>query len=299
MRLPETYQRFADGVRATRSDAPRLPTRRRGPQGGSVAGYGAPAKATTLLNYCGIGPESIEYTVDRNPLKQGRTVPGTGIPILAPEQLGADPSGLRGHPALEPPGRDRHAARRGRLLGRAARRPCAAGGAAHVIFETGAHRRSVHDRHRARRGRARPLRAHLLRGRVPPARARDRPSRSARRVLQPGARDPARPAPPGTSHDEVKLVRCTRGAIYDVIARPAGRVRQRLGLVRSRARRHRGPRALRPERVRSRLPDARSRHRGQLPAVSGHARMAVDRRALERSGVRNRVAARGHGDLGG
>ena len=53
--------------------------------GRSVAAYGAPAKAATLLNYCGIGPDLIAFTVDRNPVKQGRYLPGVRIPIW-PEQ---------------------------------------------------------------------------------------------------------------------------------------------------------------------------------------------------------------------
>jgi SAM-dependent methyltransferase len=52
-----------------------------------IAGYGAPAKGNTLLNYCGIGPEFIEYTVDRSPHKQGLLLPGSRIPIHAPEQI--------------------------------------------------------------------------------------------------------------------------------------------------------------------------------------------------------------------
>jgi SAM-dependent methyltransferase len=55
--------------------------------GKRVAGYGAPAKATTLLNYCGIGPRSLEYTVDKNPRKQGRFVPGVRVPIHAPQRI--------------------------------------------------------------------------------------------------------------------------------------------------------------------------------------------------------------------
>lgn len=51
-------------------------------QGRTVAGYGAPAKATTLLNYCGIGPRLLPYTVDRSPLKVGRYTPGAHIPVL-------------------------------------------------------------------------------------------------------------------------------------------------------------------------------------------------------------------------
>ena len=55
--------------------------------GRSVAGYGAPAKGNTLLNYCGIGPELLPYTVDRSPHKQGRYLPGSRIPVFAPERL--------------------------------------------------------------------------------------------------------------------------------------------------------------------------------------------------------------------
>ena len=53
--------------------------------GKSVVGYGAPAKGNTLLNYCGIGPELLRFTVDRSPHKQGRFLPGVQIPIFAPE----------------------------------------------------------------------------------------------------------------------------------------------------------------------------------------------------------------------
>ncbi len=53
----------------------------------TVVGYGAPAKGNTLLNYCGIGPELLPFTVDRSPHKQGLYLPGTRIPIHAPEKL--------------------------------------------------------------------------------------------------------------------------------------------------------------------------------------------------------------------
>jgi hypothetical protein len=56
----------------------------------SVVGYGAPGKGNTLLNYCGIRPDLLAYTVDRNPYKHGRFTPGTRIPILPPEQIAAD-----------------------------------------------------------------------------------------------------------------------------------------------------------------------------------------------------------------
>jgi SAM-dependent methyltransferase len=52
-----------------------------------VVGYGAPAKGNTLLNYCGVGPELLRFTVDRSPHKQGRFLPGVQIPILAPERI--------------------------------------------------------------------------------------------------------------------------------------------------------------------------------------------------------------------
>ena len=55
--------------------------------GKTVVGYGAPAKATTLLNYCGIGTDFLDFTVDRNPAKQGRLQPGTGIPIRSPHAI--------------------------------------------------------------------------------------------------------------------------------------------------------------------------------------------------------------------
>ena len=55
--------------------------------GNVVVGYGAPAKGNTLLNYCGIGPELLEYTVDLSPHKQGLFLPGTHIPVHAPERI--------------------------------------------------------------------------------------------------------------------------------------------------------------------------------------------------------------------
>jgi C-methyltransferase-like protein/putative zinc binding protein/methyltransferase family protein len=55
--------------------------------GKRVAGYGAPGKGNTLLNYCGIGSDLVEYTVDRNPYKQGKFLPGSRIPIFAPEHV--------------------------------------------------------------------------------------------------------------------------------------------------------------------------------------------------------------------
>ena len=55
--------------------------------GKRVAGYGAPGKGNTLLNYCGVGTDFIDFTVDRSPYKQGKFLPGTHIPIFAPDKL--------------------------------------------------------------------------------------------------------------------------------------------------------------------------------------------------------------------
>ena len=55
--------------------------------GATLAAYGASAKGSTLLNAIGVGPETIAFVVDRNPLKQGRHIPGRHIPILAPSAL--------------------------------------------------------------------------------------------------------------------------------------------------------------------------------------------------------------------
>lgn len=82
----QVYERFADDVRAFR---PTLREFLRGLRaaGKSIAAYGAAAKGTTLLNYCGIGRETIDFVVDRGALKQGMAMPGLEIPILAPEEL--------------------------------------------------------------------------------------------------------------------------------------------------------------------------------------------------------------------
>lgn len=56
-------------------------------EGKSVAGYGAPGKSATLLHYCGISKDLIQYTVDRSPHKQGRFLPGTHIPIYHPDRI--------------------------------------------------------------------------------------------------------------------------------------------------------------------------------------------------------------------
>jgi SAM-dependent methyltransferase len=83
---PEGYESFALQVKQTKlSLVEFLLTAAR--QGKTVAGYGAPGKSATLLHYCGIGKDLIEYTVDRSPHKQGRYLPGTHIPIHHPDRI--------------------------------------------------------------------------------------------------------------------------------------------------------------------------------------------------------------------
>lgn len=59
-------------------------------EGSTVVGYGAPGKGNTLLNHCGIRPDLLTYTVDRNPYKHGKFTPGARIPIFGPERIAAD-----------------------------------------------------------------------------------------------------------------------------------------------------------------------------------------------------------------
>ncbi len=83
---PEPYRRFAEGVvEAKCALLEFLIGAKR--EGRRVVGYGAPAKGNTLLNYCGIGPELLPFTVDRSPHKQGLLLPGTRIPVRAPEAI--------------------------------------------------------------------------------------------------------------------------------------------------------------------------------------------------------------------
>lgn len=81
-----TYENFAEQVKATKRKILSLLIDLKN-RGKSIVGYGAPGKGNTLLNYCGIRTDILEYTVDRNPYKQGKFTPGTHIPILQPEKI--------------------------------------------------------------------------------------------------------------------------------------------------------------------------------------------------------------------
>lgn len=81
-----TYESFGQGVLRLKRSLLRLLIGLL-EDGKTVAAYGAPAKGNTLLNYCGIGRDFIGYTVDRNVHKQGLLLPGTRIPVLAPDEI--------------------------------------------------------------------------------------------------------------------------------------------------------------------------------------------------------------------
>ncbi len=82
----ETYLGFSEEVRQAKWELLEfLIARRR--EGNRIAAYGAPAKGNTLLNYCGVGRDMIEYTCDLNPHKQGHYLPGTRIPIRPPDAI--------------------------------------------------------------------------------------------------------------------------------------------------------------------------------------------------------------------
>ena len=81
-----TYRGFAEQVRETKRKLLDFLIRAKR-AGKSVVGYGAPGKGNTLLNYCGIRQDFLDYTVDRNPYKQGKFTPGTRIPIYDPSRI--------------------------------------------------------------------------------------------------------------------------------------------------------------------------------------------------------------------
>jgi SAM-dependent methyltransferase len=85
----EAHLSFSDQVNETKWRLLEFLIERRR-EGKRIAGYGAPGKGNTLLNFCGIRTDLLAYTVDRNPYKQGRFLPGTHIPIRHPDALEQD-----------------------------------------------------------------------------------------------------------------------------------------------------------------------------------------------------------------
>jgi C-methyltransferase C-terminal domain/Putative zinc binding domain/Methyltransferase domain len=86
---PRTYAAFSDRVKETKRRLLEflIDAKRRGKR---VVGYGAPGKGNTLLNYCGIRTDFLDYTVDRSPVKQNNFLPGSRIPILSPDRIFLD-----------------------------------------------------------------------------------------------------------------------------------------------------------------------------------------------------------------
>ncbi|MCG7852231.1 MAG: class I SAM-dependent methyltransferase [Methanosarcinaceae archaeon] len=82
----ENYLSFAEKVKDTKRNILDFMIKVK-KEGKSIAGYGAPAKGNTLLNYCGIRTDFLDYTVDRSPHKQGQYLPGTHIPIYPPDKI--------------------------------------------------------------------------------------------------------------------------------------------------------------------------------------------------------------------
>ncbi len=82
----ETFEVFAKQVQQIKQELTTTLASLR-TQGKRVVGYGAPAKGNTLLGFLELGPEAIDYIVDKSPLKQGRYTPGTHIPVVPPERL--------------------------------------------------------------------------------------------------------------------------------------------------------------------------------------------------------------------
>ena len=82
----DTYEAFSEQVKETKRKLLEFLIEAKRKRK-TVAGYGAPGKGNTLLNYCGIRTDFVDYTVDRNPYKQGKVLPGTHIPIFHPDKI--------------------------------------------------------------------------------------------------------------------------------------------------------------------------------------------------------------------
>jgi hypothetical protein len=88
LRNLDSYLAFSDQVKATKRKLLAFLIQAKAERK-TIAGYGAPGKGNTLLNYCGIRTDFLDYTVDRNPYKHGKFLPGTHIPIYPPHHLKA------------------------------------------------------------------------------------------------------------------------------------------------------------------------------------------------------------------
>jgi SAM-dependent methyltransferase len=86
----EAYAKFAQKVENSKIKLTTL-LKKLKKKGKKIAGYGAPAKGNTLLNYCRIGPDILDFITDTTPLKQGLLTPGTHIPIAPPEKMNEMP----------------------------------------------------------------------------------------------------------------------------------------------------------------------------------------------------------------
>jgi len=86
LRRPDYYAAFEERVKDTKRRLLEFLIQARR-QGRTIVGYGAPGKGNTLLNYCGIRTDFLPYTVDKSPYKQGKFLPGTHIPVHAPEKI--------------------------------------------------------------------------------------------------------------------------------------------------------------------------------------------------------------------
>jgi len=86
LRRPDYYAAFEERVKDTKHRLLEFLIQARR-QGRTIVGYGAPGKGNTLLNYCGIRTDFLPYTVDKSPYKQGKFLPGTHIPVHAPEKI--------------------------------------------------------------------------------------------------------------------------------------------------------------------------------------------------------------------
>jgi methylation protein EvaC len=84
----ETFERFRLNVERSRTELLAL-LRAESRAGNGVVAYGATSKSTTVTNYCGIGPDLIEFVSDTTPIKQGKYTPGMHIPVRSPAEFAA------------------------------------------------------------------------------------------------------------------------------------------------------------------------------------------------------------------